>query len=443
MADMRILDVHPESPLFGYVRPGYSLVSINGEKVLDNIDYTFKLADEHVEVVFADPKGEEILFDFEYATADDLGLTLDDRKVRTCKNKCIFCFVHQQPQGMRRALYVMDEDYRLSFTHGNFITLSNTTEEDMARIIEQRLSPMYVSVHATDDKLRRCMMKNEKLKPIIPQLRYLGDNGITIHTQVVLCPNVNDGDALEQTITELADLYPTVETLAVVPVGLTRYRDNLPNLRTYRPDEAGPIIDSIERHQQRYLKELGTRFVWPADEFYVAAQRPVPKLHVYEDMQQFENGVGMVREFVTLFNRRKQHLRDLKTDKRIRFLTGGSAYPFLKQDILPGLIDDVGLRIQLQRIENKFWGKTVTVSGLLTGRDMLDQTRDNRDQFDIAVIPPNCLNNDDLFLDNLSLEQFRLAMGKEVVVGSYNVAETIREICARDTAAREIRRISA
>lgn len=426
---MRVLDVHPESPLFGYVRPGYSLLKINGEKVADNIDYTFKLAEERVEVVFVDPHGKEIGFEFEYATADELGLTLDDRKVRTCKNKCIFCFVHQQPEGMRRALYVMDEDYRLSFTHGNFITLSNTSDEDMARIIEQRLSPLYISVHATDDTLRRCIMKNEKLKPIVPQLKYLGENGITLHTQVVLCPKVNDGKQLEKTIADLAGLYPAVETLAVVPVGLTKYRDHLPHLRTYRPDEAEKTIDCIESYQARYLEDLGTRFVWPSDEFYVAARRPVPKLHVYEEMQQFENGVGMVREFITNFRRRRQHLRDCSTDKRIVFLTGGSAYPFLEREILPILQDDLGLNITLRRVENKFWGPTVTVSGLLTGRDMLDDTRAIRDQFDVAVIPPNCLNNDDLFLDNLPLDQFRLAMGKEVVVGSYNLAETIREVC--------------
>lgn len=427
---MRVLDVHPESPLFGYVRPGYSLLKINGREVADNIDYTFKLAEERVEVVFADPQGKEVGFEFEYATADELGLTLDDRKVRTCKNKCIFCFVHQQPQGMRRALYIMDEDYRLSFTHGNFITLSNTTEADMERIIAQRLSPLYISVHATDDTLRRCIMKNEKLKPIVPQLKYLGENGISLHTQVVLCPNVNDGEQLERTITDLADLHPAVETLAVVPVGLTKYRDHLPNLRTYHPDEAASIIDCVEGYQSRYLETLGTRFVWPSDEFYVAARRPVPKLYVYEDMQQFENGVGMVREFITLLNRRKRHLRGVRTDKRILFLTGGSAFPFLEADILPVLRNDLGLDVTIRRVENRFWGPTVTVSGLLTGRDMLDDTRAIRDQFDVVVIPPNCLNNDDLFLDNLALEQFRLAMGKEVVVGSYNVAETIREICS-------------
>ncbi len=426
---MKILDIDPSSPLFGYIRPGYSILSVNGQRIQDAIDFRYKIADERVKIIFADDKGKEIDFKFHDVAAGDLGITLDDHKVRVCKNDCIFCFIRQQPQGMRRVLYVKDEDYRLSFTHGNFVTLSNTTDEDIERIIEQRLSPLYVSVHATDDKLRRCMLKNEKLAPIIPRLRQLGEGGITVHTQVVLCPGINDGPQLERTINELVDLYPAVETLAVVPVGLTKYRDNLPNLRTYHADEAATIIDYVELRQKEIRKASGTRFVWAADEFYVQAHRPFPKRSLYEEMNQFENGIGMVREFLTVFNRKKARLKKQKfSDKRALFLTGHSAFPFLSTEVLPFLREELGLDISIHPVKNRFWGEMVTVSGLLTGQDLLRDARMLLEQYDVLVLPPNCLNADDLFLDNLSLTQFQTVLQKPVFIGQYDLAATIQDV---------------
>ena len=425
---MQIATVDPKSPLFGYVRPGYSVVSINGERVLDEIDFRYKVTDERIDIRFADGKGKEIKFQFNEYIPDDLGLTFVSDKIRTCKNDCIFCFIVQQPQGMRRSLYTKDEDYRLSFTHGNFITLSNTTDEDIERIIEQRLSPLYVSVHATDDKLRRCMLRNEKLAPIIPRLKYLGENGITIHSQVVLCPKINDGDQLTRTIDELAGLYPMVETLAVVPVGLTKYRENLAKLRTYARDEARDIIAYVNKRQSEFRKSLGTRFVWPSDEFYVIAEKNFPALSDYEEMNQFENGIGMIREFITKFNRRKNQLKGIKSNRRALFVTGSSAYPFFSSMILPYLTGNLGLNVELDIVHNRFWGHSVTISGLLTGQDILRHARKNIDRFEVLVLPPNCLNNDNLFLDNLRLEQFRNALGKPVHVGQYNLAATIKDV---------------
>jgi len=425
---MKIVEIDPQSPLFGYVRPGYSLVSINGREVLDTIDYHYKIADERLDLVFAEPDGGTLDFQFDFATAEELGLTFDDRKIKFCKNDCIFCFVDQQPQGMRRALYFKDEDYRLSFTHGNFVTLSNATDSDLARIIEQRLSPLYVSVHATDDTLRRCMLKNEKLAPIVPRLKHLAENGIEIHSQVVLCPGINDGEQLKKTIDDLAALYPGVATLAVVPVGLTKYRKNLPSLRTYTKAEAVRIVDYIESLQPGLLDTHGSRFVWPADEFYVQAGRAFPKQHEYEDMAQFENGIGMAREFVTGFNRRRRWIRGMASDRRIMMLTGHSAYPFFSEDIMPYIGEETELDITLVPVTNRFWGEQVTVSGLLTGQDLLRCARSRVDEFDVLVLPPNCLNNDDLFLDNLSLDQFRKVLTKPVYVGQYNLAETLKEV---------------
>jgi putative radical SAM enzyme (TIGR03279 family) len=426
---MKVLEVDPESPLFGYVRPGYRLVSINGREVADAIDYNFKLAEERVDMLFASPQGQEVGFEFEYPTAAELGLTLDDHKVRFCKNDCIFCFVHQQPQGMRRALYFQDEDYRLSFTHGNFVTLSNTTPADLDRIIERRLSPLYVSVHATDDTLRRCMLRNERLEPIVPRLQYLSEHGIVIHTQVVLCPGINDGEQLAKSIDDLAALHPGVESLAVVPVGLTRYRETLAKLRTYTAAEARQVVELIEARQTKLRKEIGSRFVWPADEFYIQAGLDFPAISEYEGTPQFENGVGMAREFLTQFNRGKRRLKGLASDRRAMFVTGKSAEHFLMENVMPYLTAELGLRVQLEAVGNRFWGDTVTVSGLLTGQDVLRAARAKSDHYDILVLPPNCLNNEDLFLDNMSLEQFRGLLEREVVVGQYNLCATVREVC--------------
>ncbi len=424
---MKILDIDPGSPLFGYIRPGYQVLSVNGKEILDTIDFRYKLADERVKIRFADLAGKEIEFDFTDADAADLGITLDDSKIKTCKCDCIFCFVRQQPTGMRRALYTKDEDYRLSFTHGNFITLSNMTDADIERIIEQRLSPLYVSVHVTDDKLRRCMLRNEKLAPIVPRLKYLGENGITIHTQVVLCPKINDGVYLERTIDDLAGLFPNVETLAVVPVGLTKFREGQAELRTYTREEAGEIIDYIERRQRLISAAHGTRFVWPADEFYVIAGRDFPRRAHYEAMSQFENGIGMARETISWFNYRKRSLKQIRSDKRVLFLTGDSAHGFLEAEVGAWVRETLGLRLRIDAVKNDFWGHSVTVSGLLTGQDMLRHARKNREEFDCLVLPPNSLNDDNLFLDNLSLDQFRSVLGKPVLLGQYNVADSVKE----------------
>jgi putative radical SAM enzyme (TIGR03279 family) len=423
---MKVLDVDPRSPVFGRVRPGYRVISVNGKRVLDSIDFRFRTSGERCRIRFADLHGYETEIKVDDVHGD-LGLTLDDSRTRTCDNNCIFCFVHQQPKGMRRALYVKDEDYRLSFTHGNFVTLTNTSQADLKRIVAQRLSPLYVSVHTTDEALRRSMLGNRRVPPILPRLKYLTGNGITIHTQVVLCPGVNDGAQLENTIDQLSSLRPGVATLAVVPVGLTRYRDRLPKLRAYTPGEAAAIIDSIEKRQRDFHARLGSRLVWPADEFYVLAGRDFPKRCDYEEMSQFENGVGMAREVVTMFNRRRRYLAGIKSRRRVMFLTGYSAYPFLSRNIVSHVRNGLGLKLSLEPVPNRFWGETVTVSGLLTARDLLRHAMSRVTTCDMVVLPPNCLNADSLFLDDLSLADFRAALGKPVLVGRYDLADTIRE----------------
>lgn len=270
------------------------------------------------------------------------------------------------------------------------------------------------------------MLRNERLAPIVPRLKYLAENGITVHTQVVLCPGINDGPQLEKTINDLVSLYPAVESLAVVPVGLTKFRENLPHLKTYNRAQAGEVIDYIEKRQEEFFNSDNSRFVWAADEFYTIAGRKFPTLSQYEHMPQYENGIGMCRHFISSFNRRRARLRDIKSSLRVLMLTGTSAYPFFTREIMPYLKETLRLAVDLHEVKNRFWGEGVTISGLLTGQDLLRHARTHLDSFDVLVLPPNCVNNDDLFLDNLSVQQFQQALGKSVQIGQYDLAATIR-----------------
>lgn len=428
---LKLLSVAPGSPLFAYVRSGDRLLSVNGSQVDDTIDYHFKMADVELDLLFQTADGEELLFEFEDISVAELGLTYEQGPIRTCNNGCIFCFVMQQPKGMRRSLYVMDEDYRYSFTHGNFVTLSNTSDRDIARIIEQRLSPLYISVHATNDTLRRCMLKNEKLHPIIPRIKQLTAGGISVHTQVVVCPGVNDGPELERTIFELSALHPGVASLALAPVGLTKYRDNLSDLAMYGAEAAAELIDRVEEIQRKLLQEIGTRFVWPADEFYTSARRAFPKLKEYEELSQFENGIGMCRSLITSFNRKKRYLADSMQGNPVQRgeligLTGASSQYWLEAEIgRPAR--ELGVKLRFHQVANVFWGGTVTVSGLLTGADLLRAGREVAGSEDTLLLPPNCLNNEDLFLDDMTLAEFCAQAPCRVIVGSYDMVDTLNE----------------
>jgi putative radical SAM enzyme (TIGR03279 family) len=421
---MKIVDICKSSPLFGRVSIGADLLKVNGQPVADNLDFQFHNTEDTLQLEIADG-GEVRQIELDTITCGDLGLVFEESKIQICDNKCIFCFVHQQPKGMRRSLYIKDDDFRYSFTHGNFISLSGMSEADFERILNQRLSPLYISVHATDDNLRRCIFQNEKLEPILPRLKLLVDNGITLHTQTVICPGINDGDQLHKTITDLASLAPGVDSLAVVPVGLTKYRDRLPQLRTYSTAESADIIDLVESYHQKYLDEMGTRFVYPADEWFLVSGRKIPPYSYYEEMPQFENGVGMTRQFIVDFNRRKRYLPGrVKRKLRLEIITGRLAEPVFQDIILAELSELENLYPKLTPVDNKFWGETVTVTGLLTGHDILAGIR--KSESDMIMLPPNCLNSDDLFLDDVSLEEFKHEAGKPIISGTYNFVESLR-----------------
>jgi putative radical SAM enzyme (TIGR03279 family) len=422
---MNIIAVDKNSPLFGRISPGADLLKVNGHPVADEIDLQFYNTENTLELKISD-NGRLKSFRLRESFFESLGLTFEQTPIKVCNNNCVFCFVHQQPKGMRRSLYIKDDDYRYSFTHGNYISLSNMKEADYERIINQRLSPLYISVHTTDDTLRRYIFQNEKLESVLPGMRKLIENGIILHTQIVVCPGINDGEHLVKTIADLAALSPGVASLAVVPVGLTRYRKRLPRLRLSTGKEAGRIIDMVEKYQRRFLPELGTRFVWPADEFYLMAGRKPPNLGSYEEMPQFENGVGMSRRFIVDLNRRKRFLpKKVSRPLRLELITSRLAEPFIREVVIPFLKRIKNLHLKITVVDNRFWGKTVTVTGLLTGKDILDAVKGS--ESDMVILPPNCLNMDNLFLDDISLDRFTTRTGRPVLTGTYDITALIRQ----------------
>jgi len=428
---MKIVEIKDNSPLFGQIAPGAALVSVNGHRVADDIDFQYHNTEDILEIEI-DDGGRHKTFSLDAFACGDLGLRFEETKIRICNNNCIFCFVHQQPKGMRRSLYIKDDDYRYSFTHGNFVSLSRMTEADYLRIIEQRLSPLYISVHATDDELRRCIFKNEKLEPILPRLRDLTAKGIAVHTQTVVCPGINDGAQLDRTITELGELATGrasrgVQSLAVVPVGLTRYRDRLPKLRMFTSAECRGVIGQVRQHQARFREKIGSRFVWPADEFYLAAGLALPSLSSYEDMPQFENGVGMARQFISDFNRRKRYLpKGMKKRTTVAIVTGHSAKSFMRDTIVAQLRNIRNLKVELTVVDNHFWGRNVTVTGLLTGADCIAALK--RSAADYVLLPPNCLNIDELFLDDVTLNDFTARVGRPVFTGTYMISDLVGRV---------------
>jgi NifB/MoaA-like Fe-S oxidoreductase len=411
--------------------PGDTLLAINGRALRDVIDYRFLIADERVELLVR-RGGDETIFEVEKDADDDLGIEfvepLFDR-VRTCNNKCPFCFLTQMPKGMRRSLYLKDDDYRLGFLYGNFVTLTNLKDQDWERIAEQHLSPMYVSIHATDRALRAVLLGKPDVPDVLAQIRRLGELGIAVHTQIVALPELNDGPALHQSIRDLAALHPIVETIAVVPVGLTKYRfeRNQPQsirgaiqihetpewidatwerqplwddavagsgtnrgaapshdlghcvrqivaadvpLRCYRPDEAARILDLIAPYQRRFRAELGTGLVYPSDEFYLLAGRPLPPAATYDGMPQYSNGIGMARDFLDGWAKARRRLpARLPRPARLTLVCGTLIAPVLRR-VAARLNQIENLDAGLLPVVNQFFGETVTVSGLLTGQDV-------------------------------------------------------------------------
>ena len=387
--------------------PGDRIVAVNGHPVRDAIDFDFHAGDSTLDLtVERAGEGRRTLVRLPLARrGPDLGLELAAPRpgdIATCANKCVFCFIHQLPKGMRRSLYVKDDDFRLSFLHGNYITLTDLAEPDLARIVEQRLSPLYVSVHATDPALRHRLLGGPRSSAdLLPRLERLAKAGIRMHAQIVLCPEWNDGAHLERTLTDLAPLHPHLATTAIVPVGLTRHRERLPALRSLTADEARDLVLSAEDWHRRFLATLGSRFVFLGDEIYLLAERPLPSADAYEGFPVVEDGVGLVRRFEDGFARA---LRRGRRDTRSRAVTVVTGALFAAR--MARLFAAAGFdpcRVRVGTVPNDFFGRAIGVAGLLTGRDIQRWLAAQPELGEAVLLPAVALRDvGGVFLDDLT-----------------------------------------
>ena len=390
------------------VRPGEKLIAINGHPVVDVLDYRFFGYDRNPELELEEPGGERRVVRVRKPEGEDLGLNFDTYlmdKARSCANNCIFCFVDQMPPGMRKSLYFKDDDARLSFLMGNYITLTNLSQRELQRIIDLRISPINVSVHTTDPELRARMLCHKRAGDSIAVMRRFAQAGITMNCQIVACPGINDGPALERTLGDLAEMAPAVSSVAIVPVGLTKYREGLYPLEPYTSEQAGAVIDLVEAFGRRQMEKSGSTFAWCSDEFYLLAGRDLPEKSYYEDMNQLENGVGMLR---LLTSQAELALEDVPGDLAPRsctIATGAAAAPFVREILEKAMAACPALRGEVRPIRNDFFGETITVSGLVTGRDLIAQLKEtNLGQR--LLIPSNMLRSgEQVFLDDVTVDQ--------------------------------------
>ncbi|AHF07280.1 Fe-S oxidoreductase [Desulfitobacterium metallireducens DSM 15288] len=384
--------------------PGDRILAVNEQELKDIIDFQYLTADEEFTLLVEKEEGEVWELEIERDLDEELGLevqAVSAEGLKLCKNNCLFCFVAQMPEGMRASLYDKDDDYRLSLTQGSFITLSNLSDTEFDRILHMHLSPLYISVHAWSPEERVRLMKNPKAGDLAIQFAKLAAAGITIHAQIVLVPGYNDGRVLEETVSELAKLYPAVQSIAVVPVGLTRYRQGLPDLRGFTKEESQHILEQGERWQAEYFQATGRRLVYFSDEFYAQAGFDFPGVEVYDDFPQLENGVGMASKFLAEVEDKLRLLPQAIPERTVHILTGTSATPFF-QRILHRFDEYTGLNLNLHTLENRFFGTSVTVAGLLTAQDIAEQLPDLNGE--IFLIPSVMLKSDeDIFLDNQSV----------------------------------------
>ncbi len=409
---IEIVNVDPKGIAAGLaIGKGDCIVSINETAVNDVIDFKFLVAEELVRIKLTTRDGRTRTVTVQKAIDDTLGLEFAPFTVKRCRNRCIFCFVDQMPPGCRKSLYVKDDDYRASFLYGNYITLGALSESDWQRIFRQRLSPLYLSVHTTDHTLRRSMLGNSKAPDIMDGMKRLASHGIRMHTQVVLCPGVNDGDHLQRTLDDLASLFPAVASIAVVPVGLTSFRKNLFALRPFTRWEARAVIKQVTQYGATLKKKFGSRVVYASDEFYIKARVAVPGPHFYEDFPQIENGVGMVTDFLSSVTRTRLPAR--VAPHKVTLVTGVSFGNILKE-ATTGLRKIPGLTLNQIIVQNKFFGPSVTVAGLLAGRDIAAALTGRR-LGDIVVISSEALNDKSIFLDGMSLEKLANTLGVRIV----------------------------
>ncbi len=411
--------VHGRSPAAAAgLQPGDRIVAIGGRALRDVIDFQFHSGDERLELT-VERDGVSATRRLARRPGEALGLELETPRpseISTCANKCVFCFIHQLPKGMRKSLYVKDDDFRLSFLHGNYITLTDLDETELARIVEQRLSPLYVSVHATDPELRHALLGKPRVAAdVLPRLERLAKAGIRMHAQIVLCPDINDGPHLERTVRELAPLHPHVATTAIVPVGLTRHRERLPSLRTLTVEEARALVATVAGWQQRYLDTLGSRFVFLGDEVYLQAGAPLPEAAEYEDFLVAEDGIGLVRRFEDGFERALRRPPQWRPGRSVTIVSGELYAPRLAR--LLARLPAEAPAAHVVGVRNEFFGGTVAVAGLLTGQDIQRQLAARPALGDEVLVPAVTVRDGEgVFLDDLTPADLARDLGVPVTV---------------------------
>lgn len=399
------------------IAAGDILLSINGHSIEDVLDYRFYMQNEKVVLKIQTPKKERTVR-IRKAEDEELGLEFSSYLMdeqRHCRNNCIFCFIDQLPKGLRDTLYFKDDDSRLSFLFGNYITLTNLSEHEISRIIEMHISPVNVSVHTTNPELRCKMMNNRFAGDSLKILRRFSDAGLAINAQLVLCPGYNDGDQLSKTMEDLISYLPSVQSVAAVPVGLTRYREGLPPLRLFTKEESEDVIRRMEAVGDRMLSQYGKRIFYPSDEFFIKAERPIPDASYYGDFLQLENGVGMMALFCQQFEEALDMCEDVPSGRSLTAVTGQLAYPMMQKCVEKAKQKYPSLQVQLVPIRNDFFGETITVTGLVVGEDIVNQLKGQCGE--VLLVPASMLRSErDLFLDSMSTEEVAEALQTEVCI---------------------------
>ena len=413
------------------IKPGDSLVSIDGTKVEDILQYKYLCATEELEVEILKADGATEIIDIEKDEYEDMGIDFEYPLLgpaRACANKCIFCFIDQLPEGMRKTLYFKDDDSRLSFLHGNYVTLTNLSDADIERLCATRVSPVNISVHATDPDVRKFMMGNKNAGNVVERMKRFAEAGIVMNCQIVLCRDINDGKVLDDTIKTLGSLYPHIYSVSVVPVGLTDRRKGLFELKPFDKESSAQVIEQVSKWQKKFLEEFDTRLIYLADEFYLSAAVEIPAVEEYEDFPQIENGVGLISSMQDEFDFAIDNVKPMKNPRTVSIATGVAAYEFLS-GLAKRLEEKAkGLKINVYEIKNHVFGEKITVAGLLCGKDLIEQLK-GKELGDTLYISSSMLRDgENVMLDDLSTDDVEEALKVKVEPVNCDGAELIQKL---------------
>ncbi len=424
------------------LEPGDMIVAVNGQEMEDVFDYQFLIQDTYIELSVKKANQEEWILEIEKDEEEDLGITFESSLMsdyKSCTNKCIFCFIDQMPPGMRETLYFKDDDSRLSFLQGNYVTLTNMKEKDIDRIIRYKLAPINISVHTTNPELRCRMLNNRFAGESLKKIQRLYEAGIEMNGQIVLCKGVNDGEELERTIADLAQYLPYMESLSVVPVGLTKYRDGLYPLEPFGKEDAQAVLEIIERWQKKLYQAHGTHFVQASDEFYILAEREMPEAQRYDGYIQLENGVGVVRLLLEECEEELRRLRSMsavvggkEVTRDLSLATGKLAAPFLEKICRQIQKEYPWVHVRIYTIVNQFFGEQITVAGLITGQDLVEQLKGKNLGSQLLLSSVMFRSGEEVFLDDMTREDAQMALQVPISIVKSSGQDLVRAILGLD-----------